>query len=104
MRAIRHPSLDDIQLTDIMFALSDPERVRIVQSLASEKRPMTCLELTGARPKSTLSRHFKVLREAGILFTAVDGKEHLNSLRLAEVERRFPGLMRSILRELREGR
>ena len=101
VRALKHPSLDRLELADIMFALSDPARIDIVRALARSKQPLTCQQLTGERAKSTMSRHFQVLRDSGVIHTDVDGKEHLNTLREAEMERYFPGLPRSILRLLR---
>ena len=61
---------------------------------------MTCGELNCDRPKSSMSHHFKILRDAGIIETRIEGKEHLNSLRSAELEKIFPGLLKSILKVL----
>ena len=46
---------------------------------------------------STLSHHFKVLREAGLIETHADGQRRLNTLRRAEIDERFPGLLDSVL-------
>jgi DNA-binding transcriptional ArsR family regulator len=48
--------------------------------------------------KSTLSHHLKVLREAGIILMRVDGTRKLTSLRRAELNEAYPGLLESILR------
>ena len=101
LRRIRHPAIEQVELTDLMYALSDPARVDIVRHLAREGRPMSCSEITRDRPKSSMSHHFKILREAGVLATRVAGKEHLNTLRTAELEKRFPGVLRSLLRAIR---
>ena len=98
MRHIKHPRLEQIELTDVMHALSDPARIDIVRSLAQQRRPLTCNEITGDRPKSSMSHHFKILREAGLLETEARGKEHYNSLRTTELETKFPGLMKAVLR------
>lgn len=98
MRQIRHPAVEQIELTEVMYALSDPVRVGIVRRLAQEARAMTCGELGGDRPKSSMSYHFKILRAAGLLETTVDGKEHWNTLRTDEMERRFPGLLKPIIK------
>jgi DNA-binding transcriptional ArsR family regulator len=50
-----------------------------------------------AVPKSTLSQHFNVLREAGLIHSERRGVEMQNSSRGAEIERRFPGLITAIL-------
>jgi DNA-binding transcriptional ArsR family regulator len=99
MRPIKHPEMSSIELTEIMHALSDPARMDIVKSLAGVKS-MTCGELNKDRPKSSMSHHFKILRDAGVIETRVEGKEHFNSLRLADMETRFPGILRSILKNL----
>jgi hypothetical protein len=38
-----------------------------------------------------------VLRDAGVIRTRLEGKTRLNSLRIDELERRFPGLLPSVL-------
>ncbi|OXC78833.1 Transcriptional regulator, ArsR family [Caballeronia sordidicola] len=57
----------------------------------------TCGELDGGRPKSSMSHHFRILREAGLVQTRVAGTVHQNTLRRAELDSRFPGLMDAIL-------
>jgi DNA-binding transcriptional ArsR family regulator len=98
MRAIKHPRLDQVELTDVMHALSDPARIEIVRCLAAARRPLTCNEISLDRPKSSMSHHFKILREAGLLETRAQGKEHYNVLRAPELETRFPGLLKTVLR------
>ena len=92
--------MEEVQLTDIMYALSDPARVEIVRMIASKGKPMTCGELDGDRPKSSMSHHFKILRDSGIVETLIDGKEHWNSLRTAEIEKKFPGILKSVLKHI----
>jgi DNA-binding transcriptional ArsR family regulator len=47
---------------------------------------------------AALSHHLRVLREAGLTRTRVSGKHRFLSLRLAELEQRFPGMITSVLR------
>ena len=101
MRPVRHPDPSHVQFTEVMHALSDPARVSIVEQLARARRPLTCAEVTGDRPKSSMSHHFRILREAGIIETRVEGKEHFNRLRESELELRFPGLLPSLVRAIR---
>ncbi len=103
MRKIKHPALAQVELTDVMHALSDPARIEIVRCLARARRPMTCGEIEVDRPKSTMSHHFKILRGAGLLETTTRGTEHFNALRTAELEARFPGVMKSLLRVILDG-
>ena len=96
MRAYKHPALDDVVLEDVFHALSDPVRLGIVLQLARDG-DANCAALDGGRPKSTVSHHFRVLREAGLVHTRVEGVVHMNALRRDELDRRFPGLMDAVL-------
>lgn len=101
MRQIKHPSIEQVELTDLMYALSDPTRLEIVGRLAVAGRKMTCGEFDLNRPKSSLSHHFKILRAAGLVETLIEGTEHMNALRLEEIEQKFPGVLKSVLQSLR---
>lgn len=95
-----HPSTQDITLAGVLSALADPNRLRIVKGLMGQKDCMSC---TAAAPcpemaKSTLSNHFRVLREAGLIRTTKQGVEHRNAVREADINARFPGLLKSILK------
>lgn len=100
---MKHPEMESVDLTELMYALSDPTRVEIVLTLALAGRAMTCGELDCDRPKSSMSHHFKILRGAGVVRTEIRGTEHINSLRLAELEKRFPGVMKAVLKVLKKG-
>lgn len=92
----------DMKLTSVLHALSDPVRLEIVKALADtdEKTCGACTNINVA--KSTLSHHFKVLREAGILKVRIEGKHHYYSLCKEELEQQFPGLIRAILQVEKE--
>lgn len=90
------PDLKKLDLITVLRALADPVRLDIVQRLYVLGEA-NCAALIGARPKSSMSHHFQVLRESGVLHTRIEGVQHHNSLRLQELEKRFPGLMQSIL-------
>lgn len=96
MRSLHHPHEDEIALPDVLHALSDPVRLQIVRTLA-ERGEQSCSALESSVSKSTLSHHFKVLREAGVTFTRANGTHRLVSLRSECLERRFPGLLQSVL-------
>ena len=85
----------------ILHALSDPVRVAIFTQIASSGCPYSCsnfLFVTEKNvPKSTLSQHFKALREAGLIRGQRRGVEMLNTSRCAEIDRRFPGLIAAIV-------
>ena len=80
----------------MLHALSDPVRLQIVRSLA-DREEQSCSAVEASVSKSTLSHHFKVLREAGLTHTRVNGTHRLVSLRRDELEERFPGLLTSVL-------
>ncbi|MCD5971939.1 helix-turn-helix transcriptional regulator [Pseudomonas sp. CDFA 611] len=96
MRPFKHPPASDFELERVFYALSDPVRLEIVRYLGSVPQA-TCGELDGGRPKSSMSHHFRVLRDAGLVMTQNVGTTHMNSLRTDDLETRFPGLMAAIL-------
>jgi DNA-binding transcriptional ArsR family regulator len=96
MRAYKHPDPDSFELERILYALSDPVRLEIVRHLAGVAAA-TCGELDGGRPKSSVSHHFRVLRDSGLVHTRNVGTTHMNSLRGEELDARFPGLLSAIL-------
>ena len=96
MRPYKHPDASELVLERVLYALSDSIRLEIVRHLARVEQA-TCGELDGGRPKSTVSHHFKVLREAGLVRTEGTGTTHMNTLRRVEIEARFPGLLAAIL-------
>lgn len=104
MEKIRLPAASRLVLSRVLAALSDPTRLEIVRIIHARGGEIACCELGLNQPKATLSHHFKVLREAGVIRVRNHGTQHLNSLRTAELERRFPGLMRAILREMESRR
>lgn len=101
MRPLFHPSLEEITVEGILHALSDPVRVAIFADIVRQECSQTCsMFLTvsdRAIPKSTLSQHFRALREAGLIRGERHGVEMHNISRYAEIEKRFPGLLRAIV-------
>lgn len=100
MRTPLHPTCEDVFLPNILYALGDPIRLRIVEQLASAFEGISCQRIIVGEgvAKSTQSHHFKVLREAGLIRMEPQGRRLLVSLRRDELEQRFPGLLDTILR------
>lgn len=96
MKQYDHPAPEAFKLADILHALADPFRLSVVRKLV-QHQPQACAPLQDGRPKSSISHHFAVLRKSGLLRTEVVGVTHMNSLRLQEMEARFPGLLAAIL-------
>ena len=101
MRPLLHPAVDDLRPDAILHALSDPERAAIFAEIAGSECVQRCSVLadTGERviPKSSLSQHFKVLREAGLIRSERQGVEMRNYSRCSEINERFPGLLPAIM-------
>ncbi|AMC34447.1 ArsR/SmtB family transcription factor [Janthinobacterium sp. B9-8] len=97
MRTPVHPSKEDLTLTRVLYALSDPARLAIVQNLASNGE-QACGVLCQDMAKSTASHHFRVLREAGIIRMTADGTQFINSIRKEDLDSRFPSLLDAVLR------
>ncbi len=94
-----HPATDDITFTGILAALADPVRLRIFKNLVDEQSCMSCTEAAprADMAKSTLSNHFRILREAGLIRTTKRGVENRNVVRCDDINSRFPGLLATIL-------
>lgn len=96
-----HPALEDITVEGIMHALSDPVRVAIYADIVNSDCSQNCSNFLTVRdrevPKSTLSQHFKTLREAGLIRSERQGVEMHNVSRCKEIEARFPGLIPAIV-------
>ncbi|MCR5870185.1 MULTISPECIES: helix-turn-helix domain-containing protein [unclassified Sphingomonas] len=101
MRPLVHPSVDSVTPQAILHALSDPERARIYAEIAGLGCVRGCATLadTGERviPKSSLSQHFRILREAGLIRSERHGVEMRNYARCQEIDGRFPGLLKAIM-------
>ena len=92
-----HPPREDLELASVLHALSDPQRLRIVQALAEDPEPRRCGTFDLDVTKSTMTHHFRILREAGIIEQSCEGTAKLNSLRREDLEARFPGLLDAVL-------
>jgi DNA-binding transcriptional ArsR family regulator len=102
MRPLYHPSLQEITVQGILYALSDPVRVRICAELSQADCAMNCSAFLSNGnlnlPKSTLSQHFKILREAGLIRSERQGVELKNSSRCQELKKKFGPMIVSILK------
>src|SRR5580658_5528651 len=101
MRPLFHPSMKEVTVEGILHALSDPVRVAMYSDIVAQECPQSCsnfLKVSDkAIPKSTLSQHFKILREAGLIRSERHGVELQNVSRCTELDQRFPGLIRAIV-------
>ena len=95
--SLHHPRREDLDLGAVLQALSDPHRLRIVRRLAETEESCACGTFELDVTKSTLTHHFRVLREAGVIRQEASGTAKLNSLRREDLAARFPGLLDAVL-------
>ena len=102
MKPLFHPSAEDVTVEGIMHALSDPIRVAIFSNIVASVCSLNCTNFLyvseKAIPRSTLSQHFRALREAGLIRGERRGVEMHNTPRCDEIEERFPGLIMTIVK------
>ncbi|MFK0003025.1 ArsR/SmtB family transcription factor [Paenarthrobacter sp. NPDC090520] len=97
MRTLEHPSADQIRIDDVLSALADPMRRRIVTQLANGHDDQACIAFELPISKSTSTHHFRVLREAGVIEQRYQGTAIMNRLRCDTLDELFPGLLRAVL-------
>jgi DNA-binding transcriptional ArsR family regulator len=95
-RALTHPEADELDVLDILHALSDPTRMTIVQTLRADPE-RACGTFPVDVAPSTLTHHFRVLREAGVIRQREDGNRRWTTLRRDDLETRFPGLLDAVV-------
>lgn len=95
-RAFNHPSAKDITIDGLLHALSDPVRRGIVLKLMNGEG-MSCSKACVDLSPSTISFHHKILRETGLIHSEKRGVEVINRVRKDEIDKRFPGLLDTIL-------
>jgi DNA-binding transcriptional ArsR family regulator len=93
---LAHPAAAEIDLLDVLHALADPTRMTIVRTLAAEHE-RACGTFPVDVAPSTLSHHFKVLRESGLIQQREEVNRRISTLRRAELDARFPGLLDAVL-------
>ncbi|WP_433427868.1 ArsR/SmtB family transcription factor [Nonomuraea sp. CA-141351] len=87
-----HPSRDQIQLVEVLAALGHPVRAQIVRALSSGEEEF-CGAIVPDVPKSTLTGHWRILREAGVICQRPEGRKLFIRLRREDLDARFPGLL-----------
>ena len=98
MEPLWHPAADRFGLVTVMAALADATRLDVLRQLASvEER--SCGDVDTPLATSTMTRHYRILREAGLIRVRVDGKHRMLALRRHDIQDRFPGLLELVLAE-----
>jgi DNA-binding transcriptional ArsR family regulator len=90
-----------IDVVTVLQALADPVRLEIVRQLADagDNGELRCGQIDVPVGKSTASHHLKVLGAAGITSERAEGTRKYIRLRTEELDRRFPGLIETLLRD-----
>ncbi|MBU9809252.1 ArsR/SmtB family transcription factor [Rahnella perminowiae] len=92
----KHPDAEQIRLENVLTALGNPLRLTVVRVLAGGGEHACSAVLSGI-PKSTLTHHWRVLRDSGVIWQRPFGRENLLSLRREDLNARFPGLLDALL-------
>ncbi len=95
-KELHHPDREQIDLSAVLEALSEPMRREIVMRLL-EQGEAPCQAFDGYAPKTNLSYHYARLREAGVTRTRLSGPYRMISVRVDDLAARFPGLLDSII-------
>ncbi|MDI2132941.1 ArsR/SmtB family transcription factor [Yinghuangia seranimata] len=93
---LHHPAPEQFRLENVLTALGNPTRLAALRVLA-DCRQHPCGVVLQGYSKSTLTHHWRVLREAGVIWQEPAGREVLLRLRRDDLEARFPGLLDSVL-------
>jgi DNA-binding transcriptional ArsR family regulator len=99
---IAHPDREEIELGAVLHALSDPVRLQIVACLAAQGCPQSTGSVDVPVSKSTCTHHFRVLREAGVIQQEQAGTARMNTVRIDDLDARFPGLLKTVLESARQ--
>lgn len=101
MKTLVHPKIEDVTVEGVLYALSDPVRVKIYMQIAAAECPKICSDFLAVMgrelPKSTLSHHFRILREAGLIKSEKRGVELHNTTRCKELKSKFGTMIMGIL-------
>lgn len=97
--SFRHPDRDQIRIEDVLSALGHHLRLAVVQVLdaGGEHNCTSVLKVLGVTAKSTMTHHWRVLRESGVIWQLPSGRENLLTLRRDDLDTRYPGLLDTIL-------
>jgi DNA-binding transcriptional ArsR family regulator len=95
---LEYPERDAIEIADVLHALADPVRLELVRLLDRANGAVACGEIPLPVAKSTVSHHFKVLREAGLVRAEIEGTRRFYTLRRDDLDARFPGLLEAVLK------
>jgi len=92
------PPRTDIRVEQVLQALGDPIRLQLVRALADGPvEGVACGSVPLPITKSTRTHHLRILREAGVISMRADGTRRIASLRRADLDALYPGLLDGVL-------
>jgi len=98
MTVLPQPTREQLDISRVLEALSNPIRQRVVAQLATTTDfTFTCGELLPDLPKSTATHHWRMLRDSGVVEVERIGREFRAGLRREDLDARFPGLLDAVL-------
>ncbi|MEE1755360.1 ArsR/SmtB family transcription factor [Streptomyces sp. SP18CS02] len=96
-RDLAHPARDEIRLEEVLHALADPIRLRVVRELLAAPGELTCSAIELPVTKSTVTHHYRVLRECGVIRQTYRGTAKMSRVRSEDLDDLFPGLLDCVL-------
>jgi DNA-binding transcriptional ArsR family regulator len=96
-KALPQPERDEIRVETVLQALGEPVRLQIIRALADVPEGIACGEIELPVTASTRAHHLRILREAGVLTTHMEGTRRISSLRREDLDALYPGLLAGIL-------
>lgn len=96
MQPLWHPPVEALAPERVFHALGDAVRLTVFRKIACADG-LSCAGVCDQLPRSTVSHHLKVLREAGLIRSERQGKAVVNHVRRADLEARFPGLLALVM-------
>jgi DNA-binding transcriptional ArsR family regulator len=96
-----HPTRDEMRIESVLQALGDPVRLVLVRALAEAPEGIACGEVPLPVTKSTRTHHLRSLREAGVISTRIEGTRRISTLRRADLDALYPGLLDGVLAAVR---
>ena len=97
--------MNQSQLDRAFFALSDPSRRDLLQQLAGGPKTVNALAEPYDISRPAISRHLRILRQAGLVRVRVEGREHWHVLDVETLEDAnlwFQQFWRTALRSLKD--
>ena len=93
MNELYHPHRETLKLHQILYALADPSRLRMIMELTRTTEIASTGFQSVKAARGTIAYHLKTLRLAGITRTRFVGTKRRVSLRRRDLDGRYPELL-----------